>query len=188
LISREPSLLLYYDGEPQLRPVEGTSLQRVVNTPFLVVLDPEAKRHYLGGGGLWYEATAAMGPFAPVPAPSPAVAAFVEKNPPPAPRQGEEGEAVRLDPSRPPKVVVATAPTEVVAFDGEPDYKPLPGGDLLYATDTESDVFVEVATKSTWLLVSGRWYRAASLAGPWPSTGTASRGSRPSRARPSRTA
>jgi hypothetical protein len=165
VVAKEPSVLLYYDGEPQLRPIEGTSLQRVVNTPFLVVLDPETKRHYLGGAGVWYEAPAAMGPFTPTPAPSPAVAAWTAKNPPPAPKEGEEQR--KLDPSKPPRIVVATTPTEVVAFDGEPDYKPLPAGDLLYATNTESDVFVEVATKSTYVLLSGRWYRAASLSGPW---------------------
>lgn len=39
-----PAVLVTVDGEPQLRPVEGSKLMRVVNTPFLVVFDPARSR------------------------------------------------------------------------------------------------------------------------------------------------
>jgi hypothetical protein len=71
-------------------------------------------------------------------------------------------------PSSPPKIVVATEPTELIVFDGKPAWVPLGAdGKLLYADNSDTDVLVSVPTNETFVLVSGRWYKAASLAGPW---------------------
>ena len=43
---------------------------------------------------------------------------------------------------------------------------PLAGGDILYVSNSESDIFLEVATQRHYLLISGRWYAAPSLRGP----------------------
>jgi hypothetical protein len=53
-------------------------------------------------------------------------------------------------------------------FDGKPSWVPLGSdGKLLYADNTDGSVLVYVPTNETFVLVSGRWYKAASLAGPW---------------------
>ena len=44
---------------------------------------------------------------------------------------------------------------------------PLPGNDLLYMTNTASDVFLEVQTQRYFVLLSGRWYAGPALNGPW---------------------
>ena len=83
VFSTDPAVLLVFDGAPIERPVPSTELRRVVNTPMLVLFDPATQRYYLSGGKFWYSAPAATGPWAPVAAPSPAVAAFFDRNPPP---------------------------------------------------------------------------------------------------------
>src|SRR5262249_3133712 len=40
-------------------------------------------------------------------------------------------------------------------------------GELLYLSNTESDVVREISTQSLYVLIAGRWYRAKSAAGPW---------------------
>jgi hypothetical protein len=81
LFSRDPAVLLLYDGKPVVRTLTGTSLERVVNTQLFVVKDPAVGRFYLSGGQFWYEATDPMGPWSYAGSPSPAVKDFVAKNP-----------------------------------------------------------------------------------------------------------
>jgi hypothetical protein len=185
VFSTEPAVLLLFDGEPAVRPVADAGLERVVNTPLLVVRDPSARRFYLGSGTLWYEAPGPKGPWTPVPAPTSAVKAFFDANPPPPPAPGAADPAPATTqqavpaaqqpaappptaPETPPKIVVATEPTELIVFDGTPSWVPLgTDGALLYADNTDGDVLVHVPTSETFVLLSGRWYKAASLAGPW---------------------
>jgi hypothetical protein len=150
------SVLLLYDGAPLLEPIEGTKLQRVSNTALAVVFDPETRRYYLSGARLWYSATDPLGPWDVVDAPPPAVAAVVPPDTSTADQVGA-----------PPAIVTATEPTELIAFDGEPQLEPLVGDKLLYATNTESDVLRDIDTRSIYVLLSGRWYTAKTEQGPW---------------------
>ena len=60
-----PAILVTIDGEPQLREIEKTDFEYVVNTPFLIVHDPKKKTYYLSAGAeTWYTARAAKGPWA----------------------------------------------------------------------------------------------------------------------------
>ena len=173
VFSQDPAVLLLFDGAPIERPVESTELRRVVNTPMLVLFDPATRSYYLSGGKFWYAAPAATGPYAPVAAPSPAVRAFFDRNPPPPielegnPEEQAAEKAV-LEPPTPPRIIVATEPTELFVFEGAPQYRPV--GDeayLLYVANTESHVLVDVMSGETYVLASGRWFRAPSLDGPW---------------------
>jgi len=66
-----------------------------------------------------------------------------------------------------PDVYVATRPTELIQLHGQPEFASIPGTDLLYAENTSGNVFKSLADQQTYILISGRWYRAASLDGPW---------------------
>lgn len=173
VFSQDPAVLLVFDGDPIERPVDSSPLRRVVNTPMLVLFDPATRLYYLSGGKFWYSATAATGPYAPVAAPSPAVSAFFDRNPPPpieleGNAEEQAAEKALLEPSTPPRIVVATQPTELFVFDGAPQYRPV-GDDayLLYVANTQSHVLVDVLSGETYVLASGRWFRAPSLDGPW---------------------
>jgi hypothetical protein len=66
-----------------------------------------------------------------------------------------------------PDVFVATTPAELITFSGTPEYVPISGTDLLYADNTSGNVFKLLTDQENYILLSGRWYRASSLDGPW---------------------
>ena len=67
----------------------------------------------------------------------------------------------------PPVLYVATRPTELVVFDGAPDWVPIETTNLLYVTNTTGNVFIDTTNQVTYVLVSGRWFSAPDLNGPW---------------------
>jgi hypothetical protein len=172
LFSTDPAVLLPYDGAPVVRPAGDSGLERAVNTPLFVVKDPAAGRFYLGSESQWYEAADAKGPWTPVAAPSQKVKAYFDANkkqaPPEAKPDAEAATTAAAKPATPPRIVVATEPTELVVFDGKPSWAPLTSdGSLLYADNADGPVLMNVPTSETFVLVSGRWYKAKTLDGPW---------------------
>jgi hypothetical protein len=51
--------------------------------------------------------------------------------------------------------------------DGLPQYAPIAGTDLLYVKNTSSDVFLEISTQNSYVLLSGRWFRTVSTKVAW---------------------
>jgi hypothetical protein len=148
------TVLVLIDGEPVLRPVPGSSLRRVLNTPALLVND--GAKFYLFGEGQWFAASTLQGPWALVQAPPSGVVALSSGTPPAA-----AGEATL------PRILVRTHPAELLVSDGLPDYRPIRGTTLQYAADTDSQLFYNSTDRQVYLLLSGRWFKADSLFGPW---------------------
>jgi len=159
LVEYDPAVLIFIDGEPIMENIEKTSLERVVNTPFLIIYDKKSRAYYLNGGQVWMTSINVMGPWKHVKAVPQEVAQF-------APEEPEETDLFKED-ERLPNVIVATEPTELIAIDGKPEYNPIKGTDLLFVANTESDVFMDVASQKYFILLSGRWYESKSLTGPW---------------------
>ncbi len=151
------AILVVYDGAPTLEPIQGSRLQRVANTPYAVVFDPRSRDYYLNGANLWYRANDPLGPWTDIQYPPAAIREIV----PPDTSSSDQYEGL------PPEVLTATEPTELIAMDGPPRYAPLVEDELLYLTNTESDVILEVSTQRVYVLISGRWFRAPSTGGPW---------------------
>ena len=55
----------------------------------------------------------------------------------------------------------------MIATNGQPIFAPLVGNELMYVTNTQSDVFQEATTGQIYVLLSGRWFRSPSFQGPW---------------------
>ncbi len=153
----ELSVLLLYDGPPRFGDVEKIPYERALNTPYLVVRDEKTKACYFGNGTLWYSATDPLGPWQPNTKPP---ADLLQALPKPE-------EDAPASPTRPPAVVTATEPTELIDSDGEPKWKPVGDGALVFVENTETPWLREVATNQVYVLLSGRWFRAASASGPW---------------------
>ena len=66
-----------------------------------------------------------------------------------------------------PKIIHTNAPAEMLLFDGEPALEDVPGTSLQWASNSESDVFFDKVGKQWYVLLSGRWFRAPALSGPW---------------------
>jgi len=157
-----PAVKVQYDGQPRLIAAGDGSLMRVGNTPFFVVLDPQSKTYFLKGAGKWFSAPDPLGPFQSAASVPPAVSALADasdyKDPqtPLTPTQYASLE-----------IVTATDPTELIWTDGEPQMGTIAGTDLLYVTNTDSDVFLLIDTQQLYVLLSGRWYVAPNRNGPW---------------------
>jgi len=178
VISYEPAVLLFYDGDPILRDIEGQkgSYQQVVNTPLPVVLDVKAKKFYLCGGEIWYVATDALGPWSStteVPGPLLAMKKEADKQ---QQQQGKQkagdqkpASAKKETPAgeKSPKIVVATSPTELVVVFGEANWMPIKDTDLLYVSNSQGNLFKDITTQKTYILLSGRWFEAPSLDASW---------------------
>jgi hypothetical protein len=150
------TVLILIDGEPVLRPVPDSNLQRVINTPALLVKTWD--KFYLAGDGRLFVAESVQGPWALSGMPPPSVAALV-------PKAEAEAAASRNEP--PPRIIVRTHPAELLQTVGPPDFKPISGTSLKYAANTDSQLFFETTNREAYLLLSGRWFKAGSLVGPW---------------------
>jgi len=165
IVVDHPAVLVLIDGTPKLQEVEGSKLMRVINTAAFIVLDPNRQKYYLSGSGVWFSAPQVEGPWVYEPRPSDAAVRLAMK-------QTDQPEEVRPDasvkPDSLPAIVVSTKPAELVSFVGAPTYAPVAETDLLYATNTSSDLFLEISSQKYYLLIAGRWYWTAKLQeGPW---------------------
>ncbi len=159
-----PAVLVSLDGDPELRKMENSDLMRVVNTPVFIALEPSTKVYYLKGGNDWFQALDVMGLWKEVPNPPASVVSAAEGD-------WDAGSQERSDAQTPadrkPQIIVTTEPAELIKSDGEPKYTPIEDTDLLYMSNTESDVFMEIGSQRYFILVSGRWFESASIDGPW---------------------
>lgn len=184
LFSTTPATLISVNGTPRLQPVAGDAgVSRVINTPFILLLDDATHRYYLKAGPRWVSAPDLSGPWTdttsvpsaiaaagadlgtPATQPSAAAGGSPSATAPAAPT------AVELAPAAADATIfVATEPTELLVTTGVPQFTPVPGGaggELLYASNTASDLFLDQADHRYYVLLSGRWYASSALQGPW---------------------
>jgi hypothetical protein len=161
-VSTVPAISLMVNGKPIPAPIEGTTLQYVVNTNWNLFYDNA--NYYLLTGKTWLKSKEVAGPWV-VTTKLPADMAKLPKDqnwdevlkavPPPAGAQAA------------PKVFVTEKPAELIVFQGQPAYAPIPGTNLAYATNTQSTLFRHEPDKQVYVLISGRWFRAGNLDAPW---------------------
>jgi hypothetical protein len=164
IYSNVPASLVMIEGKPELRPIQGTSLMRVVNTAHFIALHSASKTYYLETGEGWCAAKDIMGPWADVTTVPPDVVAAAK---PPSGEEMEKEERPKVSGKRP-KIVIASEPTELIATDGAPTFTTIEQTDLLYVDNTESDVLFDIETQTYHVVLAGRWYRSKSLqTGPW---------------------
>ena len=164
-----PTTLVLLDGPPKLQDTQTQGVMSVVNTPFILLLDMSSKRYFLKAGDTWMVAPDVTGPWAPAGSDVPAGVAdagtkLTAQNPP------ANAAAAPPTPAGPTAILVAEEPTELISSQGPPTYTPIGGNDLLFMSNTQSDVFLQIATQQYYVLLSGRWFVSNSLQGPWTFT------------------
>lgn len=165
LFAEQPTELVLVDGEPKLREIEGTKIMQVVNTPVFMAHDPAAKAWYVELVQDWYQAPAITGPWQKCDGPPGAVKAareHIAAGAPPA--KGDEPPAPA--PEGPVALLVATEPTELVVSEGQPEWTPIQGTSLMFLANADADVFKH-GERGCFVLLSGRWFNAKALEGPW---------------------
>ncbi|HTI00997.1 MAG TPA: hypothetical protein VL752_08630 [Acidisoma sp.] len=163
--SAGPASLVVFDGEPTLAPIGQTGLTYAVNTNWDVLQDPsQGGAWYLLNNGSWLVAQSYTGPWQPAGAlpaafsqiPDDANFATLRKSVPGKPFSGT-----------PPTIFVSTKPAEIIVTAGQPQFKPVPQTSLQAVTNTGAVLFRYTPTSTFYYLVSGRWFSAKSLYGPW---------------------
>jgi uncharacterized protein YraI len=165
-VSTSPAILVQTEGEPVEAPVEAVDgLSFVVNTNWDLFKVAADGAYFLRDEKSWLTGKSLTGDWQPVTS----LPAVLSKLPgddnwkdareamPPSPF--ENGKA--------PKVVYTDKPAELILFDGEPQFEAVPNTSLEWANNSESDVFFMTTTKTWYVLLSGRWFSAQSLDGPW---------------------
>ena len=171
IVSQEPAILIPVDGKPVFRALEqGQSLERVINTRALIARVQSGTTHYLHIYDGWLSAASLDGPWQAAAAAPPGLDAAAQD-------LAREGEVDLLDGGRAdpkpslangvPVIHLSQVPTELIVLKGPPELAPIPGTALRWCTNTASDVIFDEAHPSYYVLVSGRWYHAAALDGPW---------------------
>lgn len=167
LYTDKPSTLVLLDGDPVVKPDKDLKLERVMNTPYLIVKD--GPTYYLYGGSYWYSSAAVLDGWqhlAKLPAKIKQLDEQLKKQQ--KEQQADAPPSGAPDaPKGPTAIVVRTKPTELIQSDGEARYASVEGTALLYMTNTTNEVFKDINTQKTYVLLSGRWYEATSLNGPW---------------------
>jgi hypothetical protein len=164
-VSYRPAVLLHVDGPPVLAEIKKTNLQFVVNTNWPIFLDKAHSTYYFFNGKQWMTGNALAGPWA-----------ATTDIPKEITRLPHDSQWARLKTTLPPpsfngpdvpSVIYTTSPSDIILFRGQPVYSRIPGTQLVYASNTDADLFVYGPTNTYYYLTSGRWFSSSSLQGPW---------------------
>jgi hypothetical protein len=175
IISYSPAILVPIDGAPVLKPVPNHSLvQRVINTRALILQGGLGNNFYIHVYDGWLTSSTIDGPWTQA-ALGPVQAKAASEI---AQQLSKAGTVDLLDggPKADPKPTLAggvptiytvQGPAELVQFKGQPDFVPIVGTQLLWASNTTNDVLIDTNTNDYYVLLAGRWFRSAALSGPW---------------------
>ncbi len=175
LVSYSPAILVPIDGAPVMGPVAGySSAKRVINTRALIVQHESSGTYYIHVFDGWLQADAIGGPWSQgfirplvnnaldTIATSLSAKGAVDllnggpkANPKPSLANGV------------PTIYTSQTPTELIVFKGQPDFVPITGTQLLWAANTTNDVLIDITSNNYYALLSGRWFIAPGLAGPF---------------------
>ncbi|HRH71199.1 MAG TPA: hypothetical protein PLB89_16975 [Flavobacteriales bacterium] len=163
IYANTPSLLVFIDGEPRFQPMEKDVYERVVNTPFFIARIKDKQTFYLGTSQVWYSAKAIEGPWETTKDVPKQLQEIAPKDTSATPLEKDANGNVIA-----PKIIVRTKPAELVQTKGLADLKPIQGTQLLFVTNSDEDIFMDIASQQYFIVVSGRWYLAPNLEkGPW---------------------
>jgi len=165
-VNFKPSALLILDGQPIWSPVKDNDLKWAVNTNWDLFFHEKSNKYYLLNQNSWLETSDLKSGW---------TQAFqlpdgLSKLPQDDPnwedvRKNLPGK--RLKPEEIPHVYYSEVPAELISIAGEPKLEIIPGANVQWVSNTESDLFFYPADRQFYYLVSGRWFRADSLTGDW---------------------
>ncbi|RLB87654.1 MAG: hypothetical protein DRH26_15185, partial [Deltaproteobacteria bacterium] len=165
IFERQPAVLISLDGEPNMKPEKNSDLMRVINTPFTILLKQKENTYYLfADTDTWYKTQDIKGQWEIAYSVPKEVAKMAPESA--DEEEGADGEEASK-PGPEPKIIVVTEPTELISCTGDPEFTPISGTELLYISNTESDVLLHLTSQSYYILLAGRWFTSNSMEGPW---------------------
>ncbi|MEN8164899.1 MAG: hypothetical protein ABFS37_12275, partial [Acidobacteriota bacterium] len=165
IVKHEPAVLILIDGEPKLQEIEDSKLERVVNSPYVIIKD--GRNFFLASDSQWFTARDIMGPWkasGKLPKEIAKIDSLMKK------QAEDQPQADKSEPTdtRTPEIVVSTEPAELIFIDGKTNMEPIQGNDILEVSNTDSDVIFDIGSQHFYVLLSGRWFQSSDLdRGPW---------------------
>ena len=166
IVSYSPAILVPIDGAPVLKPVPNHSrAKRVINTRALILQGGIGNGYYIHVYDGWLASTSIEGPWTQA-MPGPFMQREMDAI---AQELAKTGTVDLLDggPKATPKpslangvptIYTAQGPTELIVFSGQPDFVPIVGTQLLWASNTTNDVLIDTANNNYYVLLAGRWF------------------------------
>ena len=173
LYATVPAEVILFDGRPTYAAIPGTQLVYANNTDSPLFVYSTTQTYYYLAAGRWFSAQNLSGPwtfasldlpsdFANIPVSSPASAILAS-----VPGTSEAKDAVLI--AQIPTTMVlnpATAAAQAkVTYTGPPQFAPIEGTSLQYATNTPDKV-IQVGD-AYYLCLQGVWFMSATPQGPW---------------------
>lgn len=171
VFSTRQAILVYVDGAPAYQPVKDTKLERVINTRVLLLRHKD--EHFLKVFDGWLGAETLDGPWKVEKQSDDLKRALADAKASgqvdflPGGNPNDAKTLPSLKSGKVPSIFVATEPSELIVTEGEPEYVAIPGTGLEYVKNTTGNVLRDTRDQKIYLLISGRWFRSASQAGPW---------------------
>lgn len=171
--SQAPTELIVFGGAPDFVPIVGTGLAWAHNTTSDVLRDGTGQ-YYALLAGRWFRGAALTGPWAFVAAD--ALPADFAKIPPgslagavlPAvagTMQAREA-AIENTIAQTATVPLKNGPTFTAKYDGAPQFAPIAGTTLSYATNTAVPI-IQSGASTFHAVMAGVWFTASAATGPW---------------------
>jgi hypothetical protein len=171
--STVPAVVMLFDGQPVYSPIQGTQLAYAVNTnSYLFVYSPTNQFYYMTAGR-WFTSSTLQGPwtfansnlpadFAHIPPDSPAAQVLASV---PGTEEAKDAVMIAQVPTSITVNAAAAAAKANVAYDGAPQFVPISGTTMSYATNTAQKV-IQVGDLY-YLCLQGIWFMSATPQGPW---------------------
>jgi len=163
--SKTPAVIVVLDGEPIWSPIKENDLKYAVNTNWDLFQHTPTNTYYLRNNETWLKTSDLQTKWTP----AGTLPDSFKKLPPEdnwkdvkAALPGKPVQAAAV-----PKVFVSFLPAELILLTGEPSYVLVGKTELLWVSNTESDLFRMGKTGPVYYLVAGRWFSAPDFTGPW---------------------
>jgi hypothetical protein len=173
-----PAEVILFDGHPTYTQIPGTQLVYANNTDSPIFVYSTTQTYYYLAAGRWFSAQNLAGPwtfaslnlpadFANIPLTSPASAILAS-----VPGTSQAKDAVLI--AQIPTVMLLNPTTAAaqakVSYIGDPQFAPIEGTTLLYATNTPDKV-IQV-DDVYYLCLQGVWFMSTTAQGPWTTAGS----------------
>jgi hypothetical protein len=172
IVSTSPAELIQTDGKPNFTAISGTSLSYVSNSTNDIFQDQNSGKYFVLLSGRWYTSGSLTGGWHYVASNS--LPADFAKIPEGSPKDNVLASVAGTDAAREAimdaqvpqtaKVDRKTANTSVT-YNGDPQFAPLEGTDMQYATNTSNSVIEDHGVYYT--VDNGVWFQAPGPNGPW---------------------
>lgn len=156
-----PSDLISIDGDPILKKDDEFGIEYVVNTAFFIAKEKDS--YYIKNGKFWLKSKEVLGPYEQTEKADKNIQKFADKY-----GSDIELDSIDLAMTKSPELIIVTEPAELISTDGDAEYSSIEGTGLLYATNTEDDIIMDIDSQEHYILIAGRWYHSKSLEnGEW---------------------